>query len=386
MPGERLSQADQMNYARNSGVGYGAAIRDRMAQNQGLYGPNLYLADQPQYSGEDYARVRASQSPALPRVGGKYTDGTPVVGSRGPGVNAAGLTPSQALQASRDATRADAMSGDPQTARGLLTQRAMGRSAARQQRIAERNAPPQQMGMLEQLAMRDPRNAMALMEMNQRGQQFNQQGLLARERLSSDEKVAMRNADIQEQHYGVLDKQTDAAAAARGNPDALKWAETANNERAVEMELRGKGDTEGADAAARRAARADAMAMRSNSLITNTPQVTAQPGGRKPLTPFERTQLDPFKSDPEAVVAELQRQGFSGNALNVELNKIYGSWLGTWNRTAESPRGTGGLTQVDRTGKASRTLIGVLADDLKQTSWRDIFFGPNRQQKYGQNR
>jgi hypothetical protein len=57
------------------------------------------------------------------------------------GKNAAGLTPMQALQSSRDAALADAKSGNPQTARGKVTANAIQRQTERRERIAAKKNP-----------------------------------------------------------------------------------------------------------------------------------------------------------------------------------------------------------------------------------------------------
>jgi hypothetical protein len=92
--------------------------------------------------------------------------------------------------------------------RANVTQIAMNRRSARQDRLAARNAPQQGMGLLEQMAMRDPRNAAQLLAMRQQGllaqqglslqqQQLQQQGMLAGNRMGLDRELGMLNAQNQ---------------------------------------------------------------------------------------------------------------------------------------------------------------------------------------------
>jgi hypothetical protein len=181
---------------------------DYRSQAAGLLGPGGQVT--PAYL-EAIRAARPVRSPGMAGGGGydPFAGGTPGGMPYAPTPrNAGGLSPLEARESSRQAALADAKSGNPQTARGMVTARAIQRQQERRGRIASRNAPQQGMGLLEQMAMRDPRNAAQLLAMRQQGllaqqglslqqQQLQQQGMLAGNRMGLDRELGMLNAQNQ---------------------------------------------------------------------------------------------------------------------------------------------------------------------------------------------
>jgi hypothetical protein len=197
----------------------------------------------------------------------------------------------------------------------------------------------------------------------------------------------------------VEDKRYSAEIARQNNIDRLKFGEAADNADAIALQYEQQGRFPEADAARKRAEQLRNNAgvnggqpQSANGLLDAGFNITDPEGygverfddGGAPqggllgpngpaLAPPERKKFDAIKDDPEAVVAELKRRGFKGNALNVELNKIYGSgMLGFWNRSEGNPQGYGTQT-VDSTGNVERTFVGSLLDQIRDP--RKLFRG-----------
>jgi hypothetical protein len=97
--------------------------------------------------------------------------------------------------------------------RANVTQIAMNRRSARQDRLAARNAPQQGMGLLEQMAMRDPRNAAQLLAMRQQGLLAQQQMQLQGRRLDQEGMLAQQGLGLQGQRLGLDREQVQQRGA-----------------------------------------------------------------------------------------------------------------------------------------------------------------------------
>jgi hypothetical protein len=110
--------------------------------------------------------------------------------------------------------------------RANVTQNAMARGAARRGRLEARNAPQQGMGLLEQMAMRDPRNAAQLLAMRQQGllgqMQLQGQMQMQGNRIGLDRELGLLNAQNQ--------RESNQATLARfGRQDSQAQMENFSN-------------------------------------------------------------------------------------------------------------------------------------------------------------
>jgi hypothetical protein len=97
--------------------------------------------------------------------------------------------------------------------RANVTQNAMARGAARRGRLEASNAPQQGMGLLEQMAMRDPRNAAQLLAMRQQGLLAQQQMQLQGRRLDQEGMLAQQGLGLQGQRLGLDREQVEQRGA-----------------------------------------------------------------------------------------------------------------------------------------------------------------------------
>lgn len=89
------------------------------------------------------------------------------------------------------------------------------RGAERRQRLADRRSGPSPLGLAEQMAMRDPRMAMELLQLRQRG-------LLANQELASREAAALRNYELGLGDLDVRGRQVDAEIG-RYDQESNRW-------------------------------------------------------------------------------------------------------------------------------------------------------------------
>jgi hypothetical protein len=173
--------------------------------------------------------------PRSPGVLTGYQPGVGNVAAPPPRAPYTGPSPLEAQQATRNAAVADAMSGEPQTQRGLLTARAMQETQARRGRIEARRAGPQQPGLLEQMALRDPRMAMQVADLQQRG-------LLAQLAMQQQGQDRGLRRELGLLEAGNQREANQARLAQYGSQDALKYAEAGANARKIAMEYEGRRD------------------------------------------------------------------------------------------------------------------------------------------------
>lgn len=180
-----------------------------------------------------------------------------------------------------------------------VTQNAMARGAARRGRLEARRAGPEPMGLLEQMAMRDPRNAAQLLAMRQQGL-LAQQGLnLQQQQLQQQGQLGLLNADIRRQGVTAEGKRYDAEIARQGNRDGIERQKLALDYRAAAAAARQNGDYQGAANYERQAAElgGGTPAAPQGGLLTPNQQGPPAPGpvAATPKTPGP-AQADPLAS------------------------------------------------------------------------------------------
>jgi hypothetical protein len=213
---------------------------DYRSQAAGLLGPGGQVT--PAYL-EAIRAARPVQSPGMAGGGGydPFAGGSQGGSPYAPTPrNAGGLSPLEARESSRQSALADAKSGNPQTARGMVTARAIQRQQDRRGRIASRNAPQQGMGLLEQMAMRDPRNAAQLLEIQRRG-------LLGQQELELKRQQGLLDAEVKREGYGIEGKRYEAEIARQGNIDSRDSQKLALDYEAAATEAEARGDFPAAD-------------------------------------------------------------------------------------------------------------------------------------------
>jgi hypothetical protein len=199
----------------------------------------------------------------------------------------------------------------------------------------------------ERIAMADPRGA-------QIAQAAGANNELAREELNLRERLGMRNADVAES----------------GNQARLRQQQMESAGMQIEaisaMEQAGQLTKPQADAARSNAFRQ----FQGNGGQQTSPVQEAVQGPIGPPRTNQREELEQYRNDPEAVTAELRRQGYEGDELNKELNKFYAedNWSGQWTRSADDPGGWGnwfGGYSVNNKGKSGPGLIRWLINGAK---------------------
>jgi hypothetical protein len=237
---------------------------DYFTDNRQGYGPYNFAAAQPSSTAREVVPA-PTQGLLDSSVGaGRYMIGprgqimpTELERSRRRNVAASpeGMANTARLAANREAyqTQRQGLLADR---RANVTQIAMNRRSARQDRLASRNAPQQGMGLLEQMAMRDPRNAAQLLAMRQQGllaqqgmglqqQQLQAQMQMQGGRLGLDRELGLLNAQNQREsnqatlaRFGKQDQQQSMENFANlvGALPALKQTNPALA-RQIEMQL-----------------------------------------------------------------------------------------------------------------------------------------------------